>query len=179
MGHVEQAPDEPDATVVIPSSANAPVANFTYLPEKPGIKENILFNATSSYDPDGIIINYEWNFSDGNVTTTTENTIVHSYSLACCSYNVNLTVIDNDGLKDSSSKVITICPIVNGVQTTDLDGDGICEDLNGNSRKDFNDVVLFFNYLEWIADQGLIDCFDFNGNLRLDFNDIIKLFEEL
>jgi parallel beta-helix repeat protein len=61
----------------------------------------------------------------------------------------------------------------------DPDGDGLFEDVNGNGRKDFNDVVLFFNYLEWIPDNELINYFDFNGNGRIDFNDIIKLFEEL
>jgi parallel beta-helix repeat protein len=62
---------------------------------------------------------------------------------------------------------------------TDPDEDGIYEDINGNCRKDFNDVVLFFNYLEWVPDHEPITSFDFNGNGRIDFNDIIKLFEEL
>ncbi|MBU3966577.1 MAG: hypothetical protein KKG76_04250 [Euryarchaeota archaeon] len=62
---------------------------------------------------------------------------------------------------------------------TDPDGDGLYEDINGNGRKDFNDVVMFFNYLEWIPDNEPIASFDFNGNGRIDFNDIVKLFEEL
>jgi len=62
---------------------------------------------------------------------------------------------------------------------TDPDGDGLYEDLNGNSRKDFNDVVLYFQYMEWIEANEPIPCFDFNGNGRIDFNDIVKLFEEV
>ncbi len=62
---------------------------------------------------------------------------------------------------------------------TDPDGDGLYEDINGNGRKDFNDVVVFFNYLEWVTGNQPISSFDFNGNGRIDFNDIIKLFEEL
>ena len=61
----------------------------------------------------------------------------------------------------------------------DPDGDGLFEDINGNGRIDFNDVVLFFNYLEWVAGNEQISNFDFNGNGRIDFNDIVKLFEEL
>ena len=33
----------------------------------------------------------------------------------------------------------------------DLDGDGRYEDVNGNGRRDFADVVLFFNQMAWIA----------------------------
>ena len=34
---------------------------------------------------------------------------------------------------------------------TDPDRDGLYEDLNANNRKDFNDVVLMFNQMQWIA----------------------------
>jgi len=56
-----------------------PIANFTYMPEKPVVNETITFNASSSYDPDGTIVNYEWDFGDGNITSTTAAIITHSY----------------------------------------------------------------------------------------------------
>ncbi len=62
---------------------------------------------------------------------------------------------------------------------TDPDSDGIYEDMNGNSRKDFNDVVLFFNNLEWIQNKEPVASFDFNGNKRIDFADVVRLFEEV
>ena len=62
---------------------------------------------------------------------------------------------------------------------TDPDSDGLYEDINGNGRPDFNDVVMLFNNLEWITGSQLVQNFDFNGNGWIDFNDIIKLFEEL
>ena len=62
---------------------------------------------------------------------------------------------------------------------TDPDGDGIFEDLNGNGRKDFNDVVLFFGQLDWIAANEPATAFDPNGNGRPDFNDIVLIFKEL
>ena len=34
---------------------------------------------------------------------------------------------------------------------TDTDGDGLYDDVNGNGRKDFADVVLYFNQMTWIA----------------------------
>ena len=61
----------------------------------------------------------------------------------------------------------------------DPDYDGLYEDLNANNRKDFNDVVLMFNHLQWIAANEPVSAFDFNGNSRIDFNDIVKLFGEI
>jgi len=49
-----------------------PIANFTYTPEKPVVNQTITFNTSSSYDSDGNVTNYEWNFGDGNATNTTE-----------------------------------------------------------------------------------------------------------
>jgi len=65
------------------------------------------------------------------------------------------------------------------VLPTDPDGDGLYEDLNGNGAADFNDVVLFFTYLEWIGENEPISLFDFNVNGQIDFADITLLFEEL
>jgi PKD repeat protein len=62
---------------------------------------------------------------------------------------------------------------------TDPDNDGLFEDLNATNRKDFNDVVLMFNQMQWIAANEPVAAFDFNGNGRMDFNDIVKLFGEI
>jgi PKD repeat protein len=62
---------------------------------------------------------------------------------------------------------------------TDPDNDGIYEDLNGNGRLDFADVVLYFNQMTWIAGNEPITAFDLNGNGRIDFADIVALFNEI
>jgi PKD repeat protein len=62
---------------------------------------------------------------------------------------------------------------------TDPDGDGFYEDLNGNKRKDFGDIVVCFEQMDWIVEHEPIPLFDFNGNGRIDFGDIVKLFEEI
>jgi PKD repeat protein len=62
---------------------------------------------------------------------------------------------------------------------TDPDGDCIYEDLNGNGRLDFADVVLYFNQMEWIAVNEPVGAFDLNGNDRIDFADIVQLFGEI
>lgn len=62
---------------------------------------------------------------------------------------------------------------------TDPDSDGLYEDLNGNGRMDFNDVVVLFNNLGWTEENQPIGCFDFNQNGRIDFDDVVQLFKEL
>ena len=82
-----------------------PVANFTYLVEN----RTAFFNASSSHDLDGIIVSYEWDFGDGNITNTTGAIITHSYS-SVGNYVVNLTVTDDEGAKNTTSKTITVSP---------------------------------------------------------------------
>jgi PKD repeat protein len=62
---------------------------------------------------------------------------------------------------------------------TDPNGDGLYEDLNGDGTADFNDVVLFFNQMDWIAENEPIAAFDFNKNGSIDFDDIVLLFNML
>ncbi len=61
----------------------------------------------------------------------------------------------------------------------DLDDDGDFEDVNGNDRPDFADVVLFFNEMDWIAEHEPLAAFDFNKNERIDFADAVQLFSSL
>jgi len=93
--------------VTTPAPNQPPIANFTYSPEKPVVNQLVTFDASSSYDPDGNITNYEWDFGDGNITKTTHEIIKHSYSEAG-SYEVTLTVTDNEEAKNSTTKIITV-----------------------------------------------------------------------
>lgn len=61
----------------------------------------------------------------------------------------------------------------------DLNDDGRYEDLNGNERLDFSDVVLFFSQMDWIAENEPLIRFDLNWNGRIDFNDVVMLFNAL
>ncbi len=62
---------------------------------------------------------------------------------------------------------------------TDPNADGLYDDVNGNMRKDFGDVALFFNQLAWIAEQAPVSLFDYNKNGRIDFADVVTLFDNL
>jgi hypothetical protein len=74
----------------------APVAN-TNGPYYGVINQDIEFNASNSYDPDGFIIHYGWSFGDGE--TGEGETLTHHYAHAGL-YQVTLQVIDNLGVSD-------------------------------------------------------------------------------
>ena len=57
----------------------------------------------------------------------------------------------------------------------DLNGDGLCEDVNGNSRKDFDDAVRLALSIEDIEGRGWVPYFDVNHNRRIDFDDAVQL----
>ncbi|ADB59523.1 protein of unknown function DUF839 [Haloterrigena turkmenica DSM 5511] len=66
-----------------------------------------------------------------------------------------------------------------GRAPTDLDGDGLFEDVNGNGRLDYQDVTLLFEHLEDDAVQLNEAAFDFNDNGRIDYDDVVALYDEL
>ena len=84
-----------------------PTASFTYSPAIPDVNETVTFDASASQDPDGSIVNYTWDFGDGNITTVNVTTITHTFSVGG-SYDVNLTVTDNDGFNGSAVHTITV-----------------------------------------------------------------------
>ncbi|MCD6331309.1 MAG: PKD domain-containing protein [Thermoplasmata archaeon] len=71
-----------------------PIANFTWQPQNPTDLDEITFNASFSYDIDGYIANYTWNFGDGSIAYG--RNVQHRYEDDGL-YIVNLTVIDNEG----------------------------------------------------------------------------------
>jgi PKD repeat protein len=88
-----------------PSSNQKPVASFTESAETVFTGERISFDASGSFDPDGCIVSYFWNFRDG--TTATGVIVSHSY-VDDASYSVTLTVTDDDGANDTASAIKTV-----------------------------------------------------------------------
>ena len=77
----------------------------------------------------------------------------------------------------SSGSVKTLPGMTNPPR--DLTGDGLYEDLNGNGRADYSDVVTFFKQMEWIAANQPVSAFDYSGNGRIDFSDVVHLFKRI
>jgi len=70
-------------------------------------------------------------------------------------------------------------PVVGNRHPTDPDGDGLFEDINGNGRLDFDDVVKFFKHFNEPPIKQYFKFYDFNRNGRLDFDDIVRLFRKV
>ena len=97
-------------------------------------------------------------------------------------YQVAVTVTDDEGLLGASSfqaEIRHVCPTLGGSTEPSLDNDADlkCEDVNGNSRLDFSDVVLLFKSLDAPEVVNNAADFDFNGNGLLDMADLIELFQ--
>lgn len=82
-----------------------PIANFTWT-NPSGTR--IDFDASSSSDPDGNIVNYAWDFGDGVTTVTTSPTTTHFYNNEGL-YSVELSIVDNDGATAVRNDAVSTC----------------------------------------------------------------------
>lgn len=103
------------ATVVKPNVP--PKAQFNFNPVAPiyAGQTSVLFNATGSFDSDGQVSQYLWNFGDDNTTSQQDlgpnPRHVFTDTPATCVlkvYSVLLTVVDNAGGQDSVSQNVTV-----------------------------------------------------------------------
>lgn len=106
--------------------AGEPYSGFTGLP--------ILFDASQSYDLDGSIVSYAWNFGDG--MNGTGKTVSHIYVKPAV-YKVQLTVTDDDG---ATASVMTQAAVLqNGRDPSPPD---ITGELYGKTKAVYNFSVF-------------------------------------
>lgn len=79
-----------------------PVAKFTANPLRGAVPLTVSFDASASFDYDGSVILYSWDFGDGSVIDTNSPTITHTYNTPG-EYNVVLKVIDSGGNSSTAS----------------------------------------------------------------------------
>ncbi|MHA1289692.1 MAG: PKD domain-containing protein, partial [Candidatus Thorarchaeota archaeon] len=84
-----------------------PLVDFSWEPEYPADGELINFT-DESHDMDGSVVNWTWDFGDGNISY--ERNASHAFSESG-TYSVNLTVRDNDNASSSIVHNITIANI--------------------------------------------------------------------
>jgi PKD repeat protein len=92
-----------------------PVAIFTVSTTTGASPLNVAFNAADSYDPDGTITAYAWDFGPGQ-TGATGVLASHTFTVVGVAtgpaqvFTVVLTVTDNDGGTDTATRNITVTP---------------------------------------------------------------------
>ena len=85
-----------ELTIVVHEPNLAPTAAFTAAPSTAVPDEPVAFDASGSYDPDGSLVSYLWDFGDGSIGSGAA--IAHRFSQAG-TFPVTLTVTDNDGAR--------------------------------------------------------------------------------
>jgi PKD repeat protein len=86
-------------------SLKPPIAMFSCSPPNPVVNETVTFNASGSYDPNGVITTYHFEFGDG--TNGTGEVVTHAYS-SVGTYTVNLTLTDNEGATNRTSQLLKV-----------------------------------------------------------------------
>ena len=104
---------------------------------------------------------------------------------------VNVTKIEDDiggrfvpAATDATLIVHNILPFPNPVggtfpAPTDLDGDGLYEDLDGNGFVGFNDVVIYYQNMDFIERNQPLAAFDYDGSGFIGFNDVVWLYQRV
>jgi len=93
-----------------------PIASFTFHLSRRDPPCVVTFDASSSHDPDNIIVEYKWSFGDGAIGSGESTSYTYTVS---GTYAVNLTVTDSGGKTSSVSETITVMPPYNPSPPTD------------------------------------------------------------
>jgi PKD repeat protein len=96
--------DSDGSSLVVSRAGNqAPVASFMF--NCPDL--SCQFDASDSYDPDGTLVRYDWEFGDEGSAADAGPSVSHSYA-APGVYTVILTVTDNDGAQDTDTQGVPV-----------------------------------------------------------------------
>jgi chitodextrinase/predicted DNA-binding WGR domain protein len=88
-----------------PPEGGDPVASFTATPTSGASPLVVTFDGSASYDTDGSIVSYDWNFGDGG--TAAGAIVTHTYTTSG-TFSASLTVTDNDGKTGNASGDIQV-----------------------------------------------------------------------
>jgi len=135
--------DEDPYDFTVQGTGTAPVASFTATPNPAACNQLVGFNASGSTqaDPSRPIVNYSWDFGDGQNGTGVS--LTHAYG-AFGTYTVVLTITDDVGAQDTESLFVTVSqgnqpPVANaGGPYSAILGSGIGVSLDGSGSTDPN-----------------------------------------
>jgi outer membrane protein assembly factor BamB len=182
--HLSQSSWSNGLSVTVSGANQPPVADFTWTPINPTTGQTITFNAGGSYDPDGYLTLYEWDWNNDGVYEESHSwsTTTHSWPQGG-NYQIRLRVTDNSGSKNTAIKTVNVNkpPIANaggpysgyignliifdGSNSYDLDGNII------GYRWDFTNDGLWDT--GWLSSPTRSYTYysQFHGNIKLEVKD--------
>jgi len=92
---------------IVPQGPQSPVAVINADPTTVQVYSTVNFDGSGSYDPDGTIVSYQWDFDNDGTVDATGATVVHTY-VTVATHTCKLTVTDNEALTDSAIVDITV-----------------------------------------------------------------------
>jgi len=133
-----------------------PVAAFTATPSEGSAPLSVAFDASDSYDPDGLVASYRWSFGDG--TSGSGMVAAHTYEQPG-TYTVQLTVEDRrQAMSTASGEIVaragTNYAIIIGIAAyaritpldyTDDDAESVAQRLASLPGRDPNNMALLLN----------------------------------
>jgi len=121
-----------------------PVASFIDSAETFNIREEISFDASTSYDIDGTIVSYLWDFGDGNTATG----VIANHTFAQDgTYVVTLTVTDNNDATDSINAIKTVkslSPVASFTQSTEIVSSGESVHFDASASYDLDGTIVSY-----------------------------------
>ena len=131
-------------------SNQLPTAAFTADPLSGIAPLTVNFDASTSTDADGTIMSYNWNFGDGNTVTGIDPS--HIFDIAG-TYDVTLTIIDDDGASDIETIQITVSDdLSNQLPTATFSANplsGIAPltvDFDASASSDLDGSIISYNW---------------------------------
>lgn len=135
--------------VVNTTTSLFPVASLS-VPQLVGVNSTITL-LSGSYDLDGTITNYEWNFDDGTPHANTSTpTKTHQWLAVEGYHNVTLTVTDNDGHKSTDKTLVhAVYNLPPTAAFNFFDNIGIVQavaTMNGSASSDPDGNISLYNW---------------------------------
>jgi len=122
----DDANTSPAATQGVAVSNATPTAMFKVSPAKPRVAVSTVFDASGSYDVDGLIVSYAWDFNGDGIYDAegTLSEVEHVFTEPGAT-TVTLKVTDDEGASSILQKSLTVLPSVSTVRQIDtcLPGD--------------------------------------------------------
>lgn len=92
-----------------------PNASFSYTPKQPSAGSQVVFDASSSKDPNGFIQTYQWDLNGDGIPDARGQQASYTFSSNGV-YTVNLTLTDDDGVTGSTEKEVSVGDSQSGQQ---------------------------------------------------------------